>query len=47
VTVLLVAFCPMAYFFSAVYSESLYLALSVGCILSARRGWALMLRGWG
>jgi hypothetical protein len=41
VTVMLIAFCPMAYFFSAVYSESLYLALSVGCILSARRGrWA-------
>jgi hypothetical protein len=41
VTVLLVAFCPMAYFFSAVYSESLFLALSLGCILQARRGrWA-------
>jgi hypothetical protein len=40
-TVMLVAFCPMAYFYSAVYSESLYLALSVGCILAARRGsWA-------
>jgi hypothetical protein len=41
VTVLLVAFCPMSYFFSAVYSESLFLALSVGCILQARMGrWA-------
>jgi Mannosyltransferase (PIG-V) len=41
VTVMLVAFCPMAYFFSAVYSESIYLALSVGCILQARLGrWA-------
>jgi hypothetical protein len=41
VTVMLVAFCPMAYFFSAVYSESLFLALSVGCVLQARRGrWA-------
>lgn len=41
VTVMLIAFCPMAYFYSAVYSESLYLALSVGCILAARRGsWA-------
>ncbi len=41
VTVMLVAFCPMAYFYSAVYSESLYLALSLGCILAARRGsWA-------
>ena len=41
-TVLLLAFCPMAYFFSAVYTESLYLALSVGCFLQARQGrWAL------
>src|SRR5450755_698461 len=38
ITVLLLAFCPMAYFFSAVYSESLFLALSVGCIYEARRG---------
>jgi hypothetical protein len=31
----------MAYFFSAVYSESLYLALSLGCIWRARMGsWA-------
>jgi hypothetical protein len=41
-TLMLLAFCPMAYFFSAVYSESLYLALSVGCILAARSGrWAV------
>jgi Mannosyltransferase (PIG-V) len=41
VTVFLIAFCPMAYFFSAVYSESLYLALSAGCLLQARLGrWA-------
>jgi hypothetical protein len=40
-TVTLIAFCPMAYFFSAVYSESLYLALSLGCIWQARTGrWA-------
>jgi Mannosyltransferase (PIG-V) len=40
-TVLLIAFSPMSYFFSAVYTEALYLALSVGCILQARRGrWA-------
>ena len=40
-TLMLLAFCPMAYFFSAVYSESLFLLLSVGCILQARRGrWA-------
>jgi hypothetical protein len=39
--VVLIAFCPMAYFFSAVYSESLFLALSVGCIWQARHGrWA-------
>ena len=36
--VLLTAFAPMAFFFSAVYSESLYLALSVGLFYAARRG---------
>jgi hypothetical protein len=36
--VLLMAFAPMAFFFSAVYSESLYLALSVGLFWSARHG---------
>ncbi len=41
-TVMLVAFCPMAFYFSAVYSESMFLALSLGCILCARRGrWLL------
>jgi hypothetical protein len=41
-TVTLIAFCPMAYFFSAVYSESLFLALSLGSILQARTGrWAI------
>jgi hypothetical protein len=41
--VLLTAFAPMAFYLSAVYSESLYLALSVGLFLSARRGnWALV-----
>lgn len=40
--VLSCALGPMAFFFSAIYSESLYLALSVGVFLSARRGrWAL------
>lgn len=34
--VLLTAFAPMAFFFSAVYSEALYLALSVGLFWSAR-----------
>jgi Mannosyltransferase (PIG-V) len=39
--VLLTAFAPMALYFSAVYSESLYFALSVGVFLWARRGrWA-------
>ncbi|HEX8084178.1 MAG TPA: mannosyltransferase family protein [Solirubrobacteraceae bacterium] len=37
--VLLVAFSPMALFFSAVYTESLFLALSVGAFYAARRGW--------
>ncbi|MGH2878022.1 MAG: mannosyltransferase family protein [Solirubrobacteraceae bacterium] len=37
-TVLSCALSPMAFFFSAVYSESLYLALSVGVFLCARRG---------
>jgi Mannosyltransferase (PIG-V) len=36
--VLLTAFAPMAFFLSAVYSESLYLALSVGLFWSARKG---------
>jgi len=35
-TVLALAFSPMAFFFSAVYSESLFLALSVGAVLAAR-----------
>lgn len=37
------AFAPMAFFFSAVYSESLYLALSIGvfwCARKGRWGWA-------
>jgi hypothetical protein len=36
--VLVTAFAPMAFFFSAVYSESLYLALSVGLFWAAREG---------
>lgn len=36
--VLLTAFAPMAFYFSAVYSESLYLGLSVWVFLCARRG---------
>jgi hypothetical protein len=39
--VLVTALAPMAFFFSAVYSESLYLALSVGVFWCARQGrWA-------
>lgn len=34
----LIAFAPMAFFLSADYSESLYLALSIGVFLCARRG---------
>jgi hypothetical protein len=36
--VVLTAFAPMAFFLSAVYSEALYLALSVGLFYAARRG---------
>ena len=36
-TVLLIAFCPVSFFLSAVYTESLFLALSVGTIYAARR----------
>ena len=36
------ALFPMSFFFSAVYTESLFLAASVGAIYAARRGsWAL------
>lgn len=35
-TVMVTAFGPMAFFFSAVYSESLFLAVSVGAIYAAR-----------
>ncbi|HTA06691.1 MAG TPA: mannosyltransferase family protein [Solirubrobacteraceae bacterium] len=41
--VLLTAFAPMAFFLSAVYSEALYLALSVGLFYAARHGrWAVV-----
>ena len=41
-TVLSLAISPVAFLFSAAYAESLYLALSVGVFLCARRGrWAL------
>jgi hypothetical protein len=39
---LYIAFFPAAVFFSAVYTEALYLALSVGAVYAARRGnWAV------
>jgi hypothetical protein len=37
-TLLLVAFFPAAFFFSAVYAESLFLLLSVAALLAARKG---------
>jgi hypothetical protein len=37
--VALMAFFPMAFFFSAVYTESLFLALSIGAFYAARRQW--------
>jgi hypothetical protein len=38
VTVWLLAFSPMAFYFSAPYTESLYLLLSVGALYAARTG---------
>jgi Mannosyltransferase (PIG-V) len=41
-TVLLVAFAPLSFFFTAIYTESLFLLLSVAAVLAARRErWAL------
>jgi hypothetical protein len=41
VAVLLVAFVPVSFFFSAVYTESLFLALTMGAVYCARNGrWA-------
>ena len=37
-TVLLLAFAPVSFFFTAVYTESLFLALSVGSVYCVRRG---------
>ncbi len=40
-TVLALAWSPMGFFWSAIYSESLFLALTVGAVLAARRDrWA-------
>jgi hypothetical protein len=42
VTVTLLAFAPFSFYFSAVYTESLFLALSVGAVYYARTGrWAI------
>lgn len=41
-TVLLLCFAPLSFFFTAVYTESLFLALSVGSLYAAHRGrWRL------
>lgn len=41
-TVILLAFAPLSFFFSAVYTESLFLALALGCTYAARKEhWAL------
>jgi len=37
-TVLALAWSPMSFFFSAVYTEALFLAVSIGAVLAARRG---------
>jgi hypothetical protein len=36
-TILLLAFAPVSFFFTAIYTESLFLAVSVGAIYAARR----------
>ena len=42
ITVLLIAFFPVSFFFSAVYTESLFLLFTVGALYAARRDhWAL------
>jgi hypothetical protein len=38
-TVLMLALYPMSFYLSAIYSESVFLLLTVGCVYSARRGW--------
>jgi Mannosyltransferase (PIG-V) len=38
-TLLMLALYPLSFFLSAIYSESLFLLLTVGCVYSARRGW--------
>jgi hypothetical protein len=38
-TLLILALYPMSFYLSAIYSESSFLLLTVGCVYSARRGW--------
>jgi hypothetical protein len=37
--VALLALFPTSFYLSAIYSESLFLALTIGCVYSGRRGW--------
>jgi Mannosyltransferase (PIG-V) len=37
--VLLFAFFPTSFFLSAIYSEALFCALTIGCVYAARMGW--------
>jgi hypothetical protein len=37
-TTLLLCFAPLSFFFTAIYSESIFLALTVGCLYAARHG---------
>jgi Mannosyltransferase (PIG-V) len=46
-TVVLLAFAPLSFFFSAVYTESLFLAVSVGSLYAARRGRRKLAAGLG
>lgn len=42
VTILLLAFAPLSFFFTAIYTESLFLAVTVGAFYAARHGrWKL------
>lgn len=45
--VLYVAVCPMAVFLAAVYSEALFLALSLAAVWAARRGAVWQAGAWG
>ncbi len=45
--VLFLLFCPGTMWFGEVYTESLFLVTTVGCLLAARRGRWLAAGGWG